>query len=127
MAAPTLSSSAGLEASYNPRTVSSGWTYARDVVTYGASGAPTDSADHPSISTTRNSTGNYALKYPPCADFDLDFCIISATQAVSNVVITALNTTAGTATIVTTNAAGTATDPASGDVIHLNLSLRHKE
>ena len=127
MAAPTLSSSAGLEASYQPRTVSAAWTYARDAVTYGASGAPTDAPDHPSIGTTRNSAGNYALKFPPCADFDLDFCIISPALTVANVVMTALNPTAGTATIVVTNAAGAATDPANGDSIHLCLSLRHKE
>ena len=127
MAAPTLSSSAGLEASYNPRTVSSGWSYVRNVITYGASGAPTNAADHPSISTTRNSAGNYALKYPPCADMDMEFTLISPSLTVANIVITALNTTAGTATIVITNAAGSATDPASDDVIHLCLSLRHKE
>ena len=127
MAAPALTSSAGLEATYWPRTVQSGWTYARDVVTYGASGAPTDAPDHPSISTTHTATGTYNLTFPPCADFDFDFCIISPLLTISNVILTALNATAGTATFKTTNAAGSATDPASGDIIHYCLSLRHKE
>lgn len=67
---------------------------------------------------TRTGTGTYSLVYASCTSIVLlPFVALSPTPTVFDVVVTAISPTAGTATIKTFNAAGSATDPASGDAI----------
>lgn len=88
----------------------------------GASGAPdTTSSNYRvpnGVTITRTGTGTYNITFPGMPyGFVNAFIGLSAAGTVVDVVPSALSATAGTATLVTKNAAGTATDPASGDVV----------
>jgi len=122
-----LSSSAGLEASYHDRSTQPGWSWARDVVSIGNSGAATSSADHPDITCTNGGTGLYALTYPPCAEADIHVQITSSGGTVTQWCLTALAPTSGTASIQLYGPTGSAANPASGNVLTITYRLRHKE
>lgn len=125
----TLSSSAGLDASYHDRSTKPGWSWARNVVTIGTSGAiGSQDTDHPDISLAyASSTGIYTGKFPPCADADLYVELRSPLATVTQRVITAIDTTAGTFGISFYGPTGSLANPASGDVVRLTFRLRHKE
>lgn len=103
----------------------------RDVITLeaiqtiGAAGAigALDS-DDPGFTVAKNaSTGTYDITYPKAPRGRLYWTIVSAVGTVKGAYLTAMDTTAGTAQLVTENGSGTATNPASGDKIQLMLRL----
>lgn len=123
----TLTSSAGLNASYHERCTRSGWTRARNVITFGTNAIGSQDSDHPDIALTRTGTGTYTMTYPPCYEADIAVTdIVSAALTISGGVLTAKSATAGTASL-TLHKAGTAADPANGDIVTLTLRLRHRE
>lgn len=72
----------------------------------------------PGVTLTRTGAGTYSVVYPACPNAVLlAFIELSAAGTVIDAGLTAKSQTAGTATLVTRNAAGAATDPASGDLI----------
>lgn len=74
----------------------------------------------PGVTLTRTGTGTYTLVYPAALGVALiPYIAKSAAPTVFDVSVTAKSATAGTATIVTANVAGTATDPANGDILGL--------
>ena len=92
----------------------------------GATGAPTVDAtkcDDPGITITRASAGLYNLVYPKCVDVRIDIEVMSVTPTVFGAVFLAKSATAGTAQFRTFNAAGAATDPASGDDLNITLIM----
>jgi hypothetical protein len=104
---------------------------ARATITGGAGVivTPLTASDDPAFSVTRGgSAGLYALTFPASADAlgMIDVCLISPAGTVKGWYCTAANFAAGTASIQTVNAAGTATDPAAADsiVIQILVSCR---
>lgn len=96
----------------------------RSVVDVGGSGAPTINSDasDPGFTWTRTGAGVYNITFPACPRGDIIPKIIkTAAPTVFTAHVTALSVTAGTATIRFNNAAGAATDPASGDIIGAQL------
>ncbi len=81
--------------------------------------------DDPNMSVTHGATGVYTLTFPPGADGNgqLDVSVVSAAGTVRGAWTSAFAPNSGTASITTVNAAGTATDPANGDVIMITLTL----
>jgi hypothetical protein len=74
----------------------------------------------PGVTFTRSSAGTYTLVYPAALGVALiPYIAVSAAGTVIDATVTAKSATAGTATIVTRNAAGAATDPANGDIVGL--------
>lgn len=72
----------------------------------------------PGVTLTRNSAGNYSVVYPAALGVAIiPYVAKSAAPTVFEASVTAKSATAGTATIQFANAAGTATDPANGDII----------
>lgn len=123
-----LSSSAGMEASYHDRSTKAGWTWARDVVTFGSTAIASQDADHPDIAFTRSDVGTFTVTYPYCYEADIYVSNLkSAAITVLGAAITAQSATAGTATIKTFDAAGAAADPATGDIITFTFRMRHRE
>lgn len=81
-------------------------------------------SDHPDITAVRSGVGTINLTFPPCTSAVVSVReIYSPALTVIDGVITAKSITAGTATVKVLNASGSATDPASGDVITLRLDL----
>lgn len=79
------------------------------------------------VALTRTGAGTYTVVYPAAlVGAIIPYVAKSAAPTVFEVSVTARSLTAGTATIVFANAAGTATDPASGDVVGLFFALRSK-
>ena len=93
--------------------------------TIGAAGAVgTLVADDPGLTITKNaSTGTYDIVYPKAIAAKLLCQLVSAAGTVKIVNTVAISASAGTAQIVTSAPGGSATNPASGDVIHLMLML----
>lgn len=74
------------------------------------------------VSVSRTGTGTYNLVFPQCPRCTIvAFVEKSAALTVVDVVFTAKSPTAGTATFKTVAAAGTAADPASGDLIAIMI------
>lgn len=110
-------------------------------VTFGSSGAPTlDTKNSPGIvSVTRNSTGNYTFVFGTNTQLALDtynyllmvkhvFSQASAPAAPGMWVSANAISTVGTASITLQfNAAGTPTDPASGESVLLDFILRNSD
>src|SRR5271165_4133741 len=109
-------------------------------VTFGASGAPTlDTVNSPGIvSVTRNSAGNYTFVFGTNSQIALDtynyllmakavFTDPSAAPAAPGFYITNNSiSTVGTASLtVQFNAAGTPTDPASGENVLIEFTFRN--
>ncbi len=94
-------------------------------VTIGGSGAVASQSNLPDIGVARTGAGTYSITFTiPAPDWEFYPGIKSAAGTVVTASLTAESPTAGTATLVTRNAAGTATDPASGDVIFLHFICR---
>jgi hypothetical protein len=106
----------------------------RDVVTFresisiGSTGAPTfasGNSDDPGVTIARTSTGLYALTYPKGKRVWIQITLVSPARTVVGAIVVAQDATAGTATFNTlagTNAAAV-TDPASGDVVQLTITV----
>jgi hypothetical protein len=103
------------------------------VVAIGSTGAPTQGAtvngdpgyDDPAITVTRTSQGLYALTYPKGRRAFIRIGLYSPLLTVVGSVVTALSASAGTASFTTlagSNAAAV-TDPASGDVLYLDIEV----
>ena len=98
-------------------------------INIGATGAPTLATDaDPGFTIARNSAGNYSLTFPPYPAGGGARLVATIQQSAAGTVVTAaptaLDMAAGTATLITRNAAGAATDPANGD--KLNVEVRGK-
>lgn len=79
------------------------------------------SADDPAMTLGDDTaTGVHALTYPKCPSARIHFQIISPSLTVSECILTAIDTTAGTAAIRLSKA-GTATEAASGDILHVTV------
>src|ERR1700753_4218087 len=100
----------------------------RAYVAIGATGAPTVTcpadASGGVIGCTRSGTGHYAITFPLLAALATSVPVIrawvvqSAAATVAQANFTAFAPTSGTATMVTAlNAAGTAVDPANGEIL----------
>lgn len=105
----------------------------RDVVTFresisiGATGATfaSGNSDDPGITIARTSQGLYALTYPKGKRVWIQITLVSPLATVVTAIVVAQSATAGTATFNTlagTNAAAV-TDPASGDVVQLTITV----
>jgi len=93
--------------------------------TIGAAGAvsATD-ADDPACTCTKNGgTGDYTFGFPNALKGSAFVSMVSAAGTVKTHWQVAFSPTAGTLNIVTGNGGGTATNPASGDVLHVLLVL----
>lgn len=102
------------------------------VATIGASGAvnaPLTSQDDPNMSVAHGATGVYNLTFPPAGDAGgvLDVTVVSPAGTVKGFGVTAFSPTAGTAQVVLNNGAGTATDPASADVLRFTITLNMRK
>lgn len=93
-------------------------------VPIGATGAVGTLVKDAPIDVTRDSAGTYSLTLPKSADVDVRVAIMSAAGTVVTANPTACDGNAGTCTFVTRNAAGTATDPANGDVLRIFVKSR---
>jgi hypothetical protein len=70
------------------------------------------------VTVANTGTGTFSVVFPACSSMVMiPFVAKSATPTIFDVIPTAINPTAGTASLQTCNAAGSATNPASGDVI----------
>jgi hypothetical protein len=90
------------------------------VVDVGAAGAatPDGSKSDPGFTWTNAGAGLFTVTFPPSARGVLVPLIVrSAAPTVFTAHVTALDITAGTATVRYNNAAGAATNPANGDII----------
>jgi hypothetical protein len=111
-------SMAALGACFPMRNTKRGIIVTRAKLVLGASGAVATTSDYPdpAFTFTLSSTGTYAVKFPPCSEVDMYFSVYSPAATINGVIITALNASAGTATIVTMGDTAAA-EPASGDAI----------
>lgn len=105
----------------------------RERVAIGASGAASQAAtvgkstgyDSNGFTCTKSNTGIYALVFPKCRRAFIQVTLYSPSKTVVGCVLTALDATAGTATLKTlagSNAAAE-TEPASGDILFISLDL----
>jgi hypothetical protein len=104
---------------------------------FGASGAVVASGSattaskvpDPAFTLTKSATGVYTVTMPPGVEVDIQMGIYSPLRTVWSVVVTALDSAAGTATISfsggTTDVA--ATEPASGDYVVMRFFARTEE
>lgn len=91
------------------------------VVDIGATGAPTVADSSRGVTITRTGAGAYTLAFlPATGGLGLKVRAIK-TATIIAVTNTAVDLTAGTATIVCRVGAGTATDPASGDKLLIEV------
>lgn len=97
------------------------------LINIGATGAPTVApAAVTAITVTRTGAGTYNVTFPAqlstATCYVRAYVVLSAATTVAQATITAFSQTAGTATFVTAlNAAGTAVDPANGDILMLEV------
>lgn len=102
-------------------------------VTFGSTGAPTLSAAASKgiKSITRNGAGDYTITLSQpylsllCVKHVFDTTGTSAAPASPSMYIKAQSTKSGPTLRVVFNAAGTATDPASGEVVYLHAILKN--
>lgn len=73
------------------------------------------------ISVSDGGVGVFPLVFPACADADgsLQVMVYSPADTITKCWLTAVDFTAGTATLNTANTAGTQIDPASGDRLYV--------
>lgn len=95
-------------------------------IVIGASGAVTSSNGAPGVAATKNAgTGVYDLTFPKCPGITFTgWTLKSAAGTVKTLWLVAYDASAGTAQIAVGNGGGTATNPASGDEIHLNFDVQ---
>jgi hypothetical protein len=95
-------------------------------VNIGATGAPTVVGTS-EVTVTRAGAGSYTMTFPAMADQATSLGYVrgdivkSAAKTVGNVIPTALDLAAGTASFTTAITAGTAADPANGDILALEI------
>jgi hypothetical protein len=95
-------------------------------VNIGASGAATV-VGTAEVTCVKNTTGIYDCTFPPmpAQATSLGFLkggvVKSAAKTVSKIIVTAIDLAAGTATFTTALTAGTAAEPASGDILWLEF------
>lgn len=95
-------------------------------VTIGAAGAiGTVTGDDSGCNVTKNAgTGDYTFSFPPApAGKPGEVSILSPAGTIKGYGMIGFDPTAGTLEIVTHNGAGTATNPASGDVLYFEIWL----
>ncbi len=116
-----------IAASYTKKTAHQERLQISSHTSIGASGAiGTTTADDPGCTLTKNGgTGDYTYAFPTApAGRIVGISVVSAAATVSNnVSVKTFDPTAGTLNFITNNPAGTATNPANGDVIHIHLDL----
>lgn len=112
------------------------YSYERDLsdiqmkVTIGSSGAPTLTQAKGVLSMTHNSTGNYTIVLKDRANLlmDVGAMFISGSSAPAaplvNVVSEQVNNATPSLIIQCRDAAGSATDPASGEIMLLRIQVR---
>lgn len=86
-------------------------------INIGGSGAVTTLDNLPGWTAVKNATGVYDVTFPSCTDAHCVPNVKSAARTVVKAYQKAQSASAGTMQIETTNPAGAATDPASGDFI----------
>lgn len=121
-------------AKYPMRSASATWATTINRVLFGTASIDTATAypagtrlDDPSITIKRASAGTYTIAFPPSHQAVLLPALVSPLATVVDVVQTAESFSTGAIsgiTITTRNAAGTTTEPASGDVLQFVLLLR---
>ena len=94
-------------------------------VLIGAAGVVTSSVvDDPAIVVTHGTAGQYTFTCPKAPTGRVEsITLFSPASTVKTAWVTAFSPTAGTGTIVVGNGGGTATDPASLDIIYLVLEF----
>ncbi len=94
-------------------------------VVIGASGAVGSYSrqDDPNLTAVENGTGIYDLTFPKCVKARIKGAVYSPLLSVVDVVCTALDAGAGTATVKVLHDDATATEPASGDILWLEFML----
>lgn len=94
-------------------------------IVIGGSGAVTSAGgDDPAITAANGGTGVYTFTFPKAPTGRvLSIVVQSPAGTVKTAWITAFSPTAGTGTLNTGNGGGTATNPATSDVIYLTLEL----
>ena len=75
---------------------------------------------------TRTGAGAYSFTFPKVVGLTLQIRVESAAATVQDVILQTLNLSTGAGTFVTTNGAGVATDPASGDALHFMGIVKFK-
>ena len=95
-------------------------------VPIGATGAVGTLVKDAPIDVTRDSTGVYSITFPKAADACVRVAIVSPLSTVIHASVTATDGQAGTASFTTSPTGGTATDPASGDVLRIFIKARVK-
>ena len=95
-------------------------------IVVGGSGAVTSSNGSPGVSAAKDAgTGVYNLTFPKCSGITLTgWSLKSAAGTVKTLWVVAYDASAGTAQIAIGNGGGTATNPASGDEIHLQFDVQ---
>lgn len=93
--------------------------------TIGAAGAVgTLVTDDPGVTVAKNaSAGTYDIAFPKAHRASVYCSVVSPAGTVKTVSVVALSASAGTAQLVTNNAAGAATNPATSDVLLFELLL----
>jgi hypothetical protein len=124
----TAATASALNASYADMCVQSGWIESRCRITFGASSITAQLPDDPAITFTRTGAGTYTLTFPAGIDVEIySTNILSPALTVNGSVLTAVNASAGTATMKITGGAGVATDPATGDIIQFMFAIRDSQ
>ena len=102
----------------NLLTGNKNWIFGMVSLPIGATGAPGTTTGLPGFTFTRSTNGTYTVVCPSGVDAVIfPFVRLSAALTVIDCVVTAQSATAGTFTVKSLNAAGAATDPASGDIL----------
>jgi hypothetical protein len=97
-------------------------------VTFGAtSSVASQDAPDPGIVATASTTGTFTLTFPKCTKGVLRGNLYSPSLTVVSVIVTAVDYTAGTATIKTVAYGGAAADPGTGDVLYLSFEGQGRE
>jgi hypothetical protein len=113
-----------LGASYFARHVSRGLVISLAKLVIAGSGAvdaTNTTVEDPAFTFTLSATGVYTMTFPKAQKGDLAFGIYSPTPTIGGVVVSAIDWTAGTATIKTIVGV-TPTQPASGDYIWVRFT-----
>lgn len=93
----------------------------------GATGAPGTIEGTPGFTFTRTGAGTYTGTFPKAVSIYFAApSVISAAGTVIDATFTALSAANGTFALTTRNAAGTATDPANGDILTFTGSVKMK-
>lgn len=111
-------------ASFAKGKTCSEWVEMYVSVTIGATGAVGATVIDAPITVTRASAGTYTLTYPYGYDAVVSPQVVSPASTINGANCTAVSGSAGTATVVTRNAAGAATDPANGDILQIWISVK---